>query len=173
MPIRLSAVALLIAIFAIAPHARAHDYRQGDIVIDHPWARASAGNARTGAAYLALANDGAAPDRLLAAATPVAERAEVHTHMDEDGVMKMRPVEALELAPGEEVTLAPGGLHIMLMGLTAPLVDGDSFPLTLTFERAGEIVVTVEIGGVGAMPEAPAQDADHDAGHGHGEAGGN
>ena len=118
--------------------------------IEHPWARASAGAAKTGAAYLTITDSGA-PDRLTGASTPVAATAELHESMSGDmGMMKMRPVPGLPVAPGKPVKLAPGGYHIMLMGLKAPLKQGDSFPLTLTFEHAPPMTVTVAVEGVGA-----------------------
>lgn len=142
---------LAAALLAIAVPSLADDLELGDLAVAQPWARASAGNIRNGAAYFAVTNTGAEPDRLIAVASPAAAHAALHNHVSEDGVMKMRPVEAVELAPGEQVVLEPGGLHVMLMGLARPLVEGESFPLTLTFEKAGDLEVTVEIAGVAAM----------------------
>ena len=145
---------LLVVLFAVlavlAPQAAAEDIRLGDLTIRQPWARASAGPAKAGAAYLAIFNEGAAADRLIAAETPAARRAELHSHQMDQGVMKMRPVEAVEIAPGGSVELKPGGFHVMLMGLAAPLKQGESFSLVLTFERAGRIEVDVRVGSVGA-----------------------
>lgn len=155
MPNRLLAF-LLLAVMAIGAPALAHEYKLGDLVIDHPWARASAGDAKNGAAYLSIANDGSASDRLIGAASR-AGHAELHNHVSEDGVMKMRAVDGVDLAPGEKVALEPGGLHVMLMGLAEPLVEGESFPLTLTFEKAGSIDVEVKVEGVASMH------GDHDA----------
>lgn len=115
------------------------------------WARASAGGAKAGAAYLSLANGGPSADRLLAASTPVAAKAELHTHLNENGVMKMRRVDGVDLPAGGSVEFAPGGLHVMLMGLAKPLAEGDSFPLTLTFEHAGTVTVGVQVRAAGAM----------------------
>lgn len=115
------------------------------------WARASAGAARTGAAYLTLANHGPAADRLLAVSTPKARQAELHTHLNENGVMKMRQVDGIDLAAGDTVEFAPGGLRVMLMGLTGPLVKGETFPVTLTFEHAAPLTVEVTVQGAGAM----------------------
>ncbi len=157
--------------------AAAHEYKVGQLTIEHPWARASAGNARTGAAFLTVVSAAAEPDRLLSASTPAAASAELHTHMMEsDGVMKMRAVEAVELAPGAATRLAPGGFHIMLMGLTGPLLEDTTFPLTLRFERAGEITVDVMVESVAAKGGEPhdgdAPAADHDAAdHDHGTSG--
>jgi copper(I)-binding protein len=117
--------------------------------IDHPWARASAGAATTGAAYLTITGTGAA-DRLTGVSTPAAATAEIHESMADMGTMKMRPVPGLTLAPGKPVKLGPGGYHVMLTGLKAPLKQGDSFPLTLTFEHAPPLTVTVIVEPIGA-----------------------
>lgn len=121
------------------------------ISVEAPFARASAGPVKNGAAFLTLKNGGGEADRLIAARAPVADRVELHTHLHENGVMKMRQVEAIEIPAGGMAMLKPGGDHVMLMGLKAPLQEGGSFPLTLVFEKAGEITIDVTIGGVGAM----------------------
>jgi copper(I)-binding protein len=115
------------------------------ISVEHVWARATPGAATTGAAYLAVTDHGR-PDRLVSVSTPVAAMAEVHETIHDNGVMKMRPVAGgIALDPGKPVTFTPGGYHIMLMGLKSPLKAGDSFPLTLTFEHALPITVTVHV----------------------------
>ena len=138
----------------IAATAFAHDFKLGDLMVDHPWARASIGKAKAGAAYLTIVNGGSQADRLIAAETPAAKRAELHTHVMKDGVMKMRQLEAVEVAPGEPTVFQPGGLHVMLMGLKAPLTEGESFPLTLTFEKAGTLEITVKIESAKSMEPA-------------------
>ncbi len=137
-----------------ATPAAAEEFKLGRIHIDQPWARASIGQAKAGAAYMTLVNHGDEVDRLVLVDTPVAKRATLHTHLMEDGVMKMRPVQAIEVAPGAPTVLAPGGLHVMLMGLKAPLNEGDSFPLTLAFDKAGTIEITVKVEGATAMGPA-------------------
>ena len=117
--------------------------------IDRPWARATAGNVTNGAAYVTLTEQGAA-DRLVGVSTPVAASADVHETINDGGVMKMRSVGALALEPGKPVTMDPGGKHIMLMGLKAPLKAGDKFPLTLRFEHAAPVTVTVVVEGLGS-----------------------
>jgi periplasmic copper chaperone A len=119
------------------------------IQISHPWARATPGAAKTGAAYLTLTDHGAA-DRLIGVSTPAAAMAELHKTIDDRGTMKMRAVDHLTLAPDHPVTLAPGGYHIMLMGLKAPLKRGETFPLTLTFAHAPPMTVTVPVEAIGA-----------------------
>lgn len=123
----------------------------GELRVENAWARATPGSLKSGAAYLTIANGGSQPDRLLAAASPVAGHAALHTHAMDGGVARMRPLASLPLAPGERVTLAPGGRHIMLMQLSAPLKQGETFPLTLTFERAGAVDLEVPVLPLGAM----------------------
>ncbi len=122
------------------------------IRVEEAWARATPGAAKVGAAYFTVDNHGATADRLLGAsvAPSVAERSEIHTHLMEGGVMRMRPVQAVEVEPGAELVFQPGGLHIMLIGLKKPLRQGDVFALTLVFEKAGPVTVDVGVRAVGA-----------------------
>ncbi|MBP2311844.1 copper chaperone PCu(A)C [Azospirillum soli] len=123
----------------------------GTVAVTEPWARAGTPAARSGAAFMTIKNGGTEADRLVGAETPVAEKAELHTHLMDNGVMKMREVDAIELPPGESVALRPGGLHVMLMGLKQPLTQGGRFPVTLTFAKAGAVTVEVPIQSAGAM----------------------
>ena len=127
----------------LAGAAAAHEFKVGELTIEHPWARPAAqGNS---AAYLVIENQGPA-DRLVGIATDVAGTAEMHsTTIDAQGVGRMVPVEAIDVPQGAEAKLAPGGLHIMLIGLKQPLQEGQEFPLTLTFEKAGAITVEVAV----------------------------
>jgi copper(I)-binding protein len=130
----------------LAGPALAADMTQvGEVVIHEPWARASLGSAPNSAVYMTLETTGAQPDRLVASSTPVAAKAELHSHSMADGIARMRPVEAVEVAPGAPTVLAPGGLHIMLVGLKQALAPGDSIPLTLVFEHAGEITLEAPV----------------------------
>ena len=153
-------LAALLAV-ALGGAAQAHEYKLGDLLIDHPWARASIGQAPNGAAYMTITTEGAEADRLLAAESTVAKRVELHSHTMADGVMKMRPVEAIEVAPGEPTLLQPGGLHVMLMGLKAPLKMGESFPMTLVFERAGRVEVEIKIEEATKTTAPSSQEHDH------------
>jgi copper(I)-binding protein len=121
----------------------------GQLEIKTPWARATPGHAENGAAYLTIVSPTA--DRLTAVSSPVAKKAELHTMSMEGGVMRMRPLAAIDIPAGQTVTLSPGGMHIMLLGLTQPLHQGQSFPLTLSFDQAGPRQVTVMIEKAGAM----------------------
>lgn len=102
-------------------------------------------SARSAAVYMMLMNHGSAADVLAKVETPVADHATAHQSIEEDGVMKMREVEAFELKAGDTISFAPGGYHVMLTGLKSPLRTGDSFPLTLTFKSAGEVRVEVKV----------------------------
>lgn len=123
------------------------------IEVSAPWARPSAGDGKMSAAYLTIHNRGADTDRLVSAAAPVAKAVELHTVVKDGDVMRMRPVAAIEIAAGAMQKLQPGGYHIMLIGLTAPLKAGDRFPLDLTFEKAGHRIVEVTVGA--AAPAGP------------------
>ena len=132
----------VVASIALAVAAPAADTAKvGDIAIDQPWARASLGNAPNSAAYMILQNTGAVPDRLIGGSTPVASQVQLHTHVMEGGVAKMRPVDAIEVAPGQPTVLEPGGAHMMLQGLTQKLEEGTTMPLTLVFEHAGTVLL--------------------------------
>jgi len=130
-----------------------HDITVGDLAIGHPWTRAAGANAN-GAGFMSLKNNGSTPDRLIAAASPAARVVELHTHIREGDVMRMRPVADIPIPPGQTVHLRPGGLHIMLIGLTEPLRQGTTVPLTLRFERAGEVQVTLGVESAGARGHA-------------------
>lgn len=136
---------LSISLLCVACPALAGDYMQGSIHIIEPWSRPLPAVSTNGAAYVTLMNMGDAPDKLVSASTPAAERAELHTHIMEGGLMKMRHVESIEIPAGGRIALEPGGLHIMLFGLSEPLTEGRSYPLTLGFERAGEVEVEVMV----------------------------
>lgn len=163
----LLAAALGLMLSAALP-AQAHDFTVGALKIDHPWARATPGQAKNGAAYMMIHSGEAADDRLVSAATDVAQRVELHNHMNVDGVMQMREVEGIDVPAGGMAALKPGGFHVMLMGLKAPLKEGESFPLTLTFEKAGSTTVEVKVEAVGAMEHDGMEKMDHDhADHNH------
>ncbi len=137
-------LAIVAAGVTLAGAAWAHEFKVGDITIDHPWARPSTG--ANGGAYFVIRSDSAADDRLIAASGDVAEAIELHTHETVDGVMRMRPVSGGVTVPGgRHVDFEPGGLHVMMIGLTRSLEEGDEFPLTLTFENAGSVDVTVHV----------------------------
>jgi copper(I)-binding protein len=125
-----------------------------DIRVEDAWARAmpliheASGTATNSAVYLTLWNVGTAADRLLGARTSAAASVELHRSLLEGDVMRMEKVDALELPPDSIVELRPGGLHLMLLDLAAPLEDGDEMELTLFFEQSGELVFRVPVGRV-------------------------
>jgi copper(I)-binding protein len=125
--------------------AAAHGYGEGDMQVRHPWTRATPPGAKVAAGYLEIRNLGKAPDRVTGASTPAAERVEFHMTTREGDVMKMREVQGFEVPARQRLTLRPGGLHLMIVGLKQPLAMGGRVPLTLRFERAGEIKVELEV----------------------------
>ena len=129
----------------------ATEFRVGDVLIEHAWSRPAPAVAVTGAAYFTLSIAGDGGDRLIAAASPVAERVEFHRHSMRDGVMSMRRVPGVDIVPRGHSVFEPGGLHVMLMGLREHLQEGTTFPLTLTFEKAGSVVIAVSV----EQPAAP------------------
>lgn len=128
--------------------ASAHGYRVGDIRIEHPFAPPTAPGVTQGAAYfVSIANRGRDVDRLIGATTAVADRVEFHvSDVDATQVVRMRALAAIELPANATLRLRPGtGHHLMLIGLKRPLQIGDSFRLTLEFERAGRVEVRVDV----------------------------
>ncbi len=148
--------AAMLAALCVAP-AYAEEVRAGDLVISQAWSRATPGGAKIGGGYLTIENKGAAPDRLIRGSGDVAGKIEVHEMSMNNGVMTMRPVEnGLTIEPGKTVKLAPGGFHLMLFDLKGPLKQGDKVPLTLEFEKAGKVSVSLDIEGIGAQGPAGA-----------------
>ncbi|WP_043338027.1 copper chaperone PCu(A)C [Belnapia moabensis] len=149
----LLALALALAPWAPLP-ALAHDATIGDIQVTQPWSRAAGVNG-TGAGFLTIRNTGTQPDRLLSATSAVARNVELHTHVRDGEVMRMREATGgIPIPPGGTVTLQPGGFHVMLIGLKEALAAGSEVPLTLRFERAGEAQVMLHVGAAGARGPA-------------------
>lgn len=142
--------------------AYAHEYKIGDLVIDHPWSRATPSAAKTGAGYMTILNKGTTTDRLVEITSAAAGRIEVHQMTMDGTIMRMRPVpEGVAIGPGQSVKLEPGGFHLMMMDLREPLKQGQKVPVTLRFERAGRVTVELAVEAMGAG----ATGAGHD-GHG-------
>ena len=118
-----------------------------DVIIKDSYVRSSTPSAKTGAAFMTLVNHGDTDDRLIAVRSDIAKRVELHTHTeDANGVMKMTEIEAgIPLPAGEMHRMKRGGDHVMFMGLSAPLVQGEEITVTLTFEQAGEVQVTIPV----------------------------
>ena len=143
-------VLVLIAALAAGPVLA----QPADIAVTDAWSRASTPGAQTAAIYVTVT--AGQPDRLTAASTPVATTAELHLSQMHDGVMEMRPVPGgLPVTPGTPIHMAPGGYHIMLLGLKQPLKQGDQIPVTLTFEHAGARTVQALVAGPGATTPPP------------------
>ena len=138
----------------IAGPALAQESTASGLTIAHPMAYETASSAMAGGGYMTITNHGDAPDRLVGVRADF-PRVTLHTSEEQDGVARMRPVEAVEIAPGETVAFEPGGLHVMFMGLEGdPFEVGEEIRATLLFEQAGEVEVTfaVERRGADASP---------------------
>jgi len=148
---RLFALSALSAVVIAAP-VRADDIKAGDLVISQAWSRATPSGAKVAGGFLTIENKGAAPDKLVGVSAEIAGKADVHEMTTENGVMKMRPLDkGLVVEPGKTVKLAPGGYHLMLQDLKGPLKQGEKVPVTLEFEKAGKVVVSLDVQGVGAQ----------------------
>ena len=131
--------------------ALASDYKVGALEIGQPWARATPPSAPAGGGFLKITNTGSAPDRLVSVSSPAADLVQVHEMKMDGSIMRMREVEkGLEIPAGGSVILAPGGYHLMMMGLKAPFKQGASVPVTLVFEKAGKIDVELAVEAMGA-----------------------
>ena len=150
-------IAFAVALAASAAPVRAEDVKAGDLVISQAWSRQTPSGAKVAGAYLTIENKGATADRLISGSGDVAGKVEVHEMAMEGGVMKMRPLDkGLVIEPGKTLKLAPGGYHLMLMDLKSQLKQGDKVPMTLEFEKAGKVNVSLDVQGVGA--QAPGGD---------------
>jgi hypothetical protein len=145
-------VAIAMLGYGLAGAALAQEVRAGDLVITRAWARATPGGAKVGGAYLTIENKGATADRLTGGSADIAGKVEVHEMATKNGVMTMRPLDSgLTIDPGKTVKLAPGGYHLMMFGLKSPLKQGDKVPVTLDFEKAGQVKLSFDVQGVGAQ----------------------
>jgi hypothetical protein len=157
--LRAIVTATLLLTGAMAPAfttpAAAHGFTVGKLTLQHPWTRATAG--KVGAGYTIITNNGTTADQLVSATTPAADKVEFHTMSMDGGVMKMRPLpDGIAIPAGGTAKLAPGGSHLMLIGLKAPLVEGTLVPLTLNFAKAGPVKVELKVEAAGAAEPAHA-----------------
>ena len=154
--------ATLLALLSAPAHAQ--EIKAGDLVITQPWSRATPGGAKIAGGYLTIENKGTTPHRLVSAAGDIAGKVEIHEMAMNNGVMTMRPLDkGLVIEAGKTVKLAPGGYHVMLMDLKGPLKEGDKVPMTLQFEKAGKVMLSLDVQGVGA--QAPAGAGHSGGGH--------
>jgi len=147
-----SAIVCALLSYFISASARAEEVKAGDLVITQAWSRATPGGAKIGGGYLTIENKGSTPDRLIGGSADIAAKVEVHEMALSNGVMKMRPLDqGLTIEPGKTVKLAPGGSHLMLFDLKGPLKLGDKVHVTLKFEKAGDVKLSLDVQGVGAQ----------------------
>lgn len=149
-------VAATAALLSLSTASFAHEFKVGDLVIDHPMAFSTAATAKSGGGFLQVTNTGDTADRLIAVKADF-PRVELHTTEETDGIARMMHVEAIDIPAGETVTLKPGGFHVMFMGLNGdPFEVGEKIPATLVFEKSGEIEVMFDV-----------EERTHGAGTGH------
>src|ERR1700704_2541791 len=126
----------------------AEDIKAGDLVISQAWSRATPNGAKIAGGYLTIENKGSAADRLVGGSGDIAGKVEVHEMAMNNGVMKMRPLgKGPMIGAGKTVKLAPGGYHLMFMNLKGPLIQGDTIPVTLEFEKAGKVTLSLAVQG--------------------------
>lgn len=137
----------------------------GNLTLSQPWTRATPTGAKAGGGYVSITNNGAVPDRLVAVATPIAAKAEIHQMKMDGGTMIMRPLtDGLSIPAGETVDLKPGGYHLMFMGLNSAIREGASVPVTLTFDGAGNVDVMLIVAPIGAKPPPIGDHGNHGGG---------
>lgn len=150
---------LLLAVLLLpACFANAHEYAVGELHIAHPWSQELPPNAPTVAAYFVIHNNGKTADRLLSVASPISGKAELHEHVKQGDLMKMQQVPRVEIPAGGDITFAPMAYHVMLLELKdrSLLSDGKRFPLTLHFEKSGDVTVEIAV-----QKQAPAGTEKH------------
>ncbi len=153
--------AIIAACLITLPPARADEVKAGDLMITQAWSRATPGGAKIGGGYLTIENKGSAPDRLIGGSADIASKVEVHEMVMNNGVMTMRPLDkGLTIEPGKTAKLAPGGYHLMMFDLKRPLKQGDKLPVTLEFEKAGKVTISLDVQGVGAQAPAGSRNKD-------------
>ncbi|PSU34017.1 copper chaperone PCu(A)C [Photobacterium lutimaris] len=144
---------LLGSLFALTSSAYAHEYNVGDLQIDQPWSKQVPPTSQVAAAFFNVMNHSNNNDELLSASSPIAEKTELHAHMHEDGMMKMREVEIIDIPAHDLQALKPGGYHIMFFNLKEVPQLGESFSLTLTFKNAGSVEIDVKVEEATYIPE--------------------
>lgn len=142
---------VLMMLFALSQAVWAHEFKVGDIEIDHPWSRATPAGAKVAAGYVTIRNEGASDDRLVAVTGAIAGKTQIHEMaVDSNGVMTMRELpDGVEIPAGGEVALKPGSFHIMFMDLKEPAREGETFKGSLTFAKAGTVEVEFSVDKMG------------------------
>lgn len=152
----------LIGAGSLIRDALAHEYKAGDLVIGHPWARATLPGAKVGGGYLTITNNGTVPDKLTGFSSAIADHGELHEMSTSGGVMRMREIKGLEIKPGETVAFKPGANHLMFMEIKEPLVEGKRVKGTLIFERAGAVEIEFVVDKAGASGGKAGEHHHHD-----------
>jgi copper(I)-binding protein len=145
---------ILFALFFVSATAFAQ------VQVEKPWARATPPGAKVGGGYMTIRNLSASADKLVGASSPAAAKVELHVHSNVGGVMKMREVPGFEVPAKGMTELKPGGAHLMFMDIKKPLKEGDKVPVTLKFEKAGEVKAEFQVGALGGS-SAPAGQHKH------------
>lgn len=129
---------------------------QAQMQIEKPWARATAPGAKVAGGYMLIRNQGAAGDRLVSASSSASAKVELHVHLNDNGVMKMRQVPGYDVPAKGAFELKPGGAHLMFMDIKRPFKEGEKVPVKLKFEKAGDVNAEFHVGrlGEGAAPSA-------------------
>jgi periplasmic copper chaperone A len=144
--VRGCSAALVIAGLIAAAPLQGAEYRAGDLKVAQPWSRPTPPAAGVGAVYFSITNSGRKADRLTAISSPIADRVEIHESRSAQGMVQMRAVAFVDCPAGATVKSEPGGIHVMLLGLTRPLTEGMEFPLSLHFRDSGILTVQVRVG---------------------------
>jgi copper(I)-binding protein len=144
------AVAITLSLALIVSAAAAETVKVGALELSGLWTRATPPKAPSAGGYLTIVNAGKEPDRLIGAASPMAGKVDFHAMAMKNGIMTMRPVTGIDIPTGATVALEPDGLHIMFTQLNGALKQGGTMPITLTFEKAGKVEVSLQVLSVGA-----------------------
>lgn len=148
---RIMCLVAMCAVFAFTGNvSHAAEFIKGMITVSSPWSRATASGAKVAGGYLEIKNTGDEADKLLSINVDIADKTEIHEMSMDNGVMKMRKIDGIDIPAQSAVVLKPGSFHVMFFGLKAPLQEGETFPATLHFEKAGDIKVDFNIENIGA-----------------------
>jgi copper(I)-binding protein len=152
---RIAILLALITGISIPTYSVSHEGEDHEhsLEISQPWARQTGNRTISAAIYLNIANKGAFLDQLMDVKSDAAERVQIHQSIEEDGIMRMNHIQTLPIAPKEMLAFEPGSYHIMLTRLANPLREGDVFPVTLSFEKAGDVTVHVLVTGISGLEE--------------------
>lgn len=155
---------ILSSLLLLSATVSAHEYNAGSLTIDHPWSKQVPPSSSVAAAFFDIENHTNKNDELIAASSPIAKTTELHAHIHQDGMMKMREVPAITIPANGKESLKPGGFHIMFFELAEVPKLGETFPLTLTFKHAGKVEVNVKVEKATFTPNGnkqPAMNSEH------------